>query len=296
MLNTSGSTNTDKLLPSIAVALCGAMWGVFWIPLHWLSNQGIGSGWVSLSFNFIAMLSAMPWLLTRQRWQGGSSQLLTGFLLGSAFSLYTVSLVLTDVVHAILLFYLTPVWSTLAGWLFLGEKLTRARIVAIALGFIGMAFLLGVTQGLPLPRNMGDWVALLSGLCWSAGTLRSYAKPSSSIAQPVFFFSAGGFVASSLILLIAFSLAMPLAVPGHLLDQLPKVILFAMVFFVPPNFLILWAAQRIEPGRIGILLMAEVLVGSISAALYSGAPFGMVEFVGTALIVLAGLTEVLGRR
>ena len=29
---------------------------------------------------------------------------------------------MTDVIHAILLFYLTPVWSTLAGWLLLGER------------------------------------------------------------------------------------------------------------------------------------------------------------------------------
>ena len=68
------------------------------------------------------------------------------------------------------------------------------------------------------------------------------------------------------------------------------------MFFVPPNFLVLWAAQRIDSGRVGILLMTEVLVGAATAALFSGEPFGLMELTGTALIVCAGLVEVLGRR
>ncbi len=284
------------VLPAIAVALCGSMWGVFWIPLRWLDGQGVGGGWVSLIFNAVAVLSPLPWLLKRGAWTGIGNQALTGLLLGSAFSLYTVSLVMTDVIHAILLFYLTPVWSTLAGWLFLGQRLSRSRIAAIVLGLSGMACILGVTGGLPLPRNSGDWVALLSGMCWSAGTLRSYARPEPGIALPVFAFATGGLVCSALILAIAAGLSMPLANFGDLVHALPLVILLALITFVPPSFLILWAAQRIDPGRVGILLMTEVLVGSISAAAYSGDPFGTFELLGTTLIVLAGLTEVLGRR
>ena len=286
----------SHLLPAIAVALCGAMWGGFWYPLRWFNDQGVGGGWVSLIFNAVSVLTPVPWLLRRGSWTGFAGQALSGLLLGSAFSLYTVSLVMTDVLHAILLFYLTPVWSTLAGWLFLGERLTISRAIAMALGFAGMACILGVTDGVPLPRNAGDWVALASGMLWSAGTLRSYAKPSSGIALPVFAFSAGGLVSSAVILVIAVSLSMPLAGAGNLAHVLPWVVLLALIIFVPPNFLVLWAAQRIDPGRVGILLMTEVLVGAITAALFSGEAFGPIEILGTALIVCAGLTEVLGRR
>ena len=38
--------------------------------------------------------------------------------------LYTVSIVLTEVVAAILLFYLSPVWATLLGRVLLAETLT----------------------------------------------------------------------------------------------------------------------------------------------------------------------------
>lgn len=284
------------LLPALAVAICGAMWGGFWIPLRWFDDQGVGGGWVNLTFNAVALLSPLPWMLNRKAWQGFATQATTGLVLGTAFSLYTVSLVLTDVLHAILLFYLTPVWSTLGGWLLRGERLSLSRIAAMVLGFAGMAFILGITDGLPLPRNTGDWLALASGMLWAAGTLRSYAKPASGIALPVFTFSAGGIVSASIILLIGSWLSLPLAGTGSYLIVLPWIVLLALIIFVPPNFLVLWAAQRMDPGRVGILLMSEVMVGAITAAMFSGEPFGSAELLGTILIICAGLVEVLGRR
>lgn len=285
----------SHLLPAIAVALCGAMWGVFWVPLHWFASEGVGGAWVSLIFNGLAMLSALPWLTQRKAWDGALDQAVNGMLLGTAFSLYTVSLVLTDVIHAILLFYLTPVWSTIAGWILFRERLSASRILAMALGFAGLAAVLGVKDGIPLPRNWGDALALLSGMCWAAGTLRSFRRPSRKIALPVFGFAFGGFVSSAIILAIAAAMALPLAEPGHLGAMLPWILLLGFVIFVPPNFLVLWAAQRIDSARVGILLMTEVLFGTLSAGLLSGQPFGLAEGIGTALIVSAGLIEVLRR-
>jgi drug/metabolite transporter (DMT)-like permease len=285
----------SHLLPAVAVALCGAMWGVFWVPLHWFGSEGVGGAWVSLIFNAMAMASALPWLLRRNAWEGFADQAINGLLLGTAFSLYTISLVLTDVIHAILLFYLTPVWSTLAGWFFLRERLNGSRILAMVLGFAGLAAVLGVKDGIPLPRNWGDGLALLSGMCWAAGTMRSFHRPTRKVALPVFTFSLGGFISSAIILAIAWAMALPLAEPGHLGAMLPWIMLLGLIIFVPPNFLVLWAAQRIDSARVGILLMTEVLFGTLSAGLLSGQPFTLAEGIGTALIVSAGLIEVLRR-
>lgn len=283
------------ILPAIAVALCGVMWGVFWVPLHWFGTEGVGGAWVSLIFNAMAMVSALPWLLRRKGWEGFVDQGVNGLLLGTAFSLYTISLVLTDVVHAILLFYLTPVWSTLAGWFFLRERLNSSRLLAMMLGFAGLAAVLGMRDGIPLPRNWGDALALLSGMCWAAGTLRSFHRPTRKVALPVFCFALGGFLSSAVILAMAVAMALPLGHPGHLTAMLPWIMLLGLIIFVPPNFLVLWAAQRIDSARVGILLMTEVLFGTMSAAFLSGQPFTLAEGVGTALIVSAGLIEVLRR-
>ncbi len=293
---TSSAAKPDShVLPAIAVALCGAMWGVFWLPLHWFQSEGVGGAWVSLIFNALTLLAALPWLLRRSAWTGFADQSLNGLLLGTAFSLYTISLVMTDVIHAILLFYLTPVWSTLAGWFFMRERLSGSRLLAMALGFAGLAAVLGMKDGIPLPRNLGDVVALVSGMCWAAGTLRSFHRPTRGIAQPVFGFALGGFLSSAVILAIAAAMALPLASVGHLASMLPWIVLLGLVIFVPPNFLVLWAAQRIDSARVGILLMTEVLFGTLSAGFLSGQPFGLAEGIGTALIVSAGLIEVLRR-
>ena len=284
------------LLAAIAVALCGAIWGLFWLPLHWLEGRGVGGGWTSFVFNLVSMLAPLPFLWRRGAWDGFWRQAPAGFLLGTAFSMYSVSLVMTDVLHAILLFYLTPVWSTLAARVIFGTRLTGARIVSIACGAAGMALILGVTEGLPLPRNAGDWVALVSGMLWAAGTMHSFARPAPGIAVPVFTFSLGGLVASGVILALGAAAGMPMAQPGPIWTALPLIIAAALVFFVPPNFLVLWAAQRLDSGRVGILLTTEVLIGALSAGFLSGQPFGIPEIAGTAFIISAGLVEVLGRR
>lgn len=263
--------------------------------MRWLDALGVGSVWVSLIFNLVAVGITLPFLGLRGLRRDVMPHLMTGFLLGTAFTLYTVALLLTDVLHAILLFYLTPVWSTLAAWLIFRERLSPARILAIAGGFLGMAFILGAKTGIPLPRNGGDLMALISGILWALGTMRSYSRPAPGTALPVFAFSFGGLVSSAVILLIALPFATPITAAGGVLPNLLGIVLLSMIIFVPPNFLVLWAAQRIDSGRVGILLMTEVLVGSLTAALFSGEPFGAAELLGTAFIVGAGLVEVLGR-
>jgi drug/metabolite transporter (DMT)-like permease len=285
----------SHLLPSIAVATCGAMWGLYWLPLRWFDSQDIGGGWVSVIFSAVCLLAPLPWLRSGRSWQGFGNEAITGLVLGTGFSLYTVSLVLTDVVHSILLFYLTPVWSTLAARFYYGRPLSAPRIAALVFGFLGMGFILGGKGQVPVPHNAGDWIALLSGMLWSFGSLRSYANPHPGIAVPVFCFALGGFVSSLCILLFAAAAALPLANSGGLAVAWPWVIALALIIFVPPNFLVLWASQRIDPGRVGILLMTEVLIGSISAAMLSGEEFGPAKALGAALIMAAGLTEVLSR-
>jgi drug/metabolite transporter (DMT)-like permease len=71
--------------------------------------------------------------------------------------------------------------------------------------------------------------------------------------------------------------------------------LLAAFYVVPMLFLTIWPATLITPGRIGILLMSDVVVGVISAAALAGEPFGLREMLGTVLIVSAAAVEVLGR-
>jgi drug/metabolite transporter (DMT)-like permease len=290
------SSLQQQRLAATAVALCGAMWGVYWLPLRWIDGQGVGAATTSLLYSLVAIAATLPWMRRASDWQDFPRQSISGLLLGTAFALYTVSLLMTGVVNAILLFYLTPVWSALGEWLIYRRTLSLRRGLAIVMGFVGVGFILGVDGGLPLPRNAGDLVALASGMVWAAGTLRSSAFPSARVAVPAMSFAMGGAVSSAVIMAVALWFGHAAAATGNLTATLPWIVLAALIIFVPPNALVMWAAQRLDSGRVGILLMTEAMMGAISAALFSGEAFGTAQVIGTVLVVGAGLLEVLGRR
>ena len=69
-------------------------------------------------------------------------------------------------------------------------------------------------------------------------------------------------------------------------------ILLIAVLMLPITWLTIWPATLLSPGRVGMLLLCEVLVGVTSAALLLDEPFGLRELSGAVLIVSAGVVEV----
>jgi drug/metabolite transporter (DMT)-like permease len=55
---------------------------------------------------------------------------------------------------------------------------------------------------------------------------------------------------------------------------------------------LMWAALRLDPARVGILLMPEVIFGAVTAAIFAGETLSISEMVGGALVILCGLLEV----
>ena len=151
--NTSSSllskfyTNTSL---SIALSLSAAAWGLYWIPLRQIEVLGITSSWTVVIFNACPLIVLCPlFLFYFKSLKGGLKPTLYASLaIGMAFTFYANSLVETTVIRATLLFYLTPVWSTIFGVIWLSEVLTKARIVSITIAFIGLYLLLSNSNSL----------------------------------------------------------------------------------------------------------------------------------------------------
>lgn len=283
------------LLATAFIAVSGALWGIFWMPFRALGETGVSGGWASLAFYLCSTLVLLPGALVRRRRlsDAGTSLFFTGAVAGAAFSLYATAILLTDVVRVLLLFYLTPVWGTVLGRVLLGERITWYRGAALILGLAGLAVVLGFEGGFPMPRNAGDWMALLAGILWAYGSLRIYLQPEVGAYETTFTFFAGGTLVTAIIALLP--LHANEAVPTLLVleSAWPWILLLVAVFGVPPVVMTLWGAAHLTPGRVGILLMGEVAVGVISAALWAGEPFGVLETLGTTLIVGAAIIEVM---
>ena len=288
------STLRGDLLPSIGITVGAALWGLYWIPVRGIEQSGVHAFWTGPVIFGASIVLLLPLVLIRWRkfLEHWHHTLIPGLLAGFAFSLYTVSLNLTDVVRATLLFYMTPLWSTLLGVLLLHERLTGNRVIALLLAFAGLYVVLVVENGLPIPRNTGDWFALLSGLCWSFASVRLFQDGARYLIEKVTLF-------------IFFALLMSLALliwhEGSLaripaLDSLVNGwhwILMVAVIMLPITYLTIWPATVLSPGRVGMLLMVEVIVGVSSAAMLTDETFGQRELFGALLIVSAGVVEVL---
>ena len=284
----------SDLTPSLALAFGAALWGLYWIPVRGIDLAGVPPFWTGPVIFGASALLFLPLIALRRRqfaahWH---HTLVPGVLAGGAFALYIASLNLTDVVRAILLFYLSPVWSTVLGIVVLRERLTGNRVLGLLLAFSGLYVVLVIESGLPVPRNVGDWFALLSGICWSAASVKLFQDGARYIIEKVtiFVFFA---LAVSLVLLLwhqgSFD-GMPGAAP--LVRGWYWIVLVALLM-LPITYLTIWPTTLLSPGRGGMLLMVEVIVGVGSAALLTDETFGMREFAGALLVISAGVVEVL---
>ena len=288
------ATTRSDLLPSITLAVGAGLWGLYWIPIRGIESSGVDAIWTGPTIFGASSLLFLPLLLMRFRvfvanWR---HILLPGLLAGFAFALYIASLNLTDVVRAILLFYLSPLWSTLLGIVILKERLTSNRVVALLLAFCGLYVVLVVDNGLPVPRNTGDWFALLSGLCWSVATVKLFQDGAQLVIEKVMTFVLCALFMSVLLVLWQQGGLGGMPQAAELIAGWYWIVLIALAM-LPITWMTIWPAMLLSPGRVGMLLLGEVLVGVTSAALLLDEPFGLREFSGACLIVAAGVVEVL---
>ena len=281
------------LLPSLGIACGAAIWGLFWIPIRGIEAAGVPAFWTATVVFAAGAVVLLPLVLPRLGQSAAHARqiLLPAMLAGLAFALYTVSLALTEVVRALLLFYLSPLWSTLLGVVVLKERLTVNRVVGLLLAFAGLYVVLVVDSGWPMPRNTGDWFALLSGVCWSVASVKLFQDGARLIVEKVAVFIACALLMS--LLLTLWQQGNLYGLPG--LDELTLAwhwIALVAVLMLPVTFLTIWPATVLSPARVGMLLLMELVVGVSTAAIMLDEPFGAREISGTLLIITAGVVEV----
>lgn len=282
-----------ETLAKFACAYSGLVWGLFWIPIRALADAGIEGPWAILFFYVVPFVLCLPLLFLRWRpiLQGGLRLQLLGFMAAVSLVLYSVSILYTDVVRATLLFYLTPLWSTLLARIFLGDPITPLRWLAMAIALLGMLVIFHADSGIPVPEKPGDWIALASGFLWSVAAILLRADRKSAAIDLVvqnFLWSA----AIAIALLLAFGPGLSTAPPlGVYLAQLPWLVPTILAVVMTGVYASMWGTPKLNPGLVGLLFMTEISVGCITAALWSGDPFGWREVIGILLISAAGMME-----
>jgi drug/metabolite transporter (DMT)-like permease len=275
----------------LAIAYAGVVWGLFWLPLRALDHVGISGLWAVLLFYGIPALCMLPYVLLNLRGhiKGGPWLFALGLSTAIPLMLYSIAVLNTEVVRAMLLFYLSPVWSMALCRIFLNEPMTRVRWATLAIAFAGISFILHAENGIPLPQNLGDWSALAAGFLWSVSSVLLRWKQGFSanlLCQQNLLWS--GVLAIPLVLILSPVAAPPLSL---VLAQLWWLIPTLALTLVTGVYASMWGAPKLSPTIVGILYMTEIAAGSLSAALFANEPFGPREIAGIILITLAASLE-----
>ena len=280
---------------SFALLIAAGMWGLFWIPQRALEAGGLTGGWATISQMVIPFAMLLPISLWRL-YKGQSFGLeypLIGLFFGGGIACYANSFLLTDVVRALILFYITPVWTTIFEIVFLRQIPRFYRYITLVLALSGVWIVFGQEGVIPLPQNSGDWIALLGGILIAASAVRMEIKKPEGIYPILFsFFFYGGI----------FTLIQSYFLSDYLGDapsieswvaMMPWLILIAILFHIPTNIVILGAPSRIGAGIFSIIILFEIVVGTFSAAVLTDELIGWREILGSSFIIFAGLTEII---
>ncbi|MCX7299449.1 MAG: DMT family transporter [Rhodobacterales bacterium] len=180
------------------VVATGVFWGFCWLPVRTFTVLGLAGAWGTVAITLAAVLLLIPFAVTyrRQIASAGPVALASIALGGAAFALYSIGFVYGRVAFIILLWFLTPVWSTLIGRFIMGWPTPRLRIVAIAVGIVGLFIMLGANGELPLPHGIGEWMAVVAGLLWSVSTSGIRARSTLAPVPAAFIFARGALVAA----------------------------------------------------------------------------------------------------
>ena len=212
-------------------------------------------------------------------------------------ALVSVGLQFVPAGRSIVLGYTTPLWVTVGARLFLGEALTAARIIGVAVGMLGLLVLLNPFSFAWDDRAAatGNLLVLLGSLCWAASILHVRAHKWVSTPFELVPWQA----------LIATCVLAPLALLFEGIPHPPwsaRLVLLLGYGGSVGIALPYWAVQTVNRNlpaiTTALALLAVPVVGVVCSSVALGEPVGATLIMAMALIISGigiGMTGSFGR-
>ena len=291
------SNPSDRLATGVLL-FSASLWGLSWMPLKWFIAQGLSGPLVALiTYGSVGLLAV--WLLWRARaaWRAQWGLVLALLFVGGwANTSFVNALMLGDVVRVMFLFYLSPVWSVLGGWLFLKERIPLTRWLAVAAAIVGLWMVLGgpgLGQAAPLAFTWVDALSLSAGFAFAANNVIARAAHRVPLRTKTF----SVFIGCGLLSALATALGGP-GLPQIVSAMGPLVWLALLAYGFGWMLLatVTWqyGVSHLESSRAGVILLAELLVSVGTALAFGGESLTPLGWAGGALIATAALVEALG--
>ncbi len=276
---------SHPLLPVFSLLLTATLWGLVWYPLRLLEAQGLQGLWLSLSSYGAAFLIGLPWLWqSRGEWvREGPILALMTLAVGWCNVAFVIAILDGTVVRVLLLFYLSPLWALMLGWLILGERPGTSGFMVFVLAISGAVIMLWNPQlGLPWPRDEADWMAASSGLAFAFANvmvrkLKHAGMPAKASASWL------GVVLVAAVWILVVHEPMPVVEGSVWLGAA----MLGWFGFVIMTVTVIYGVTHMPVHRSAVILLFELVIGAVSSILLTDEQVMMQEWAGGVLILAA---------
>ena len=263
-------------------------WGLTWLPIKTLTDMGLHSMHLVLIAFVSGSLVLLPALIRQYRyWKPFVGILLLVALAGGiANASFQTAMSHGHVVRVMILFYLLPVWSVIGGYLLLGEKLDRIRLLAVVLCLAGAFLILDVWHNAWHGVTWIDLLGVLSGMGLAATNILFRYSQQVPVTSKVaaMFIGCSGIIGLSLLI---FPPQASLPEGG----AVAYAILYGAVWLTLITFGTQWGVTQMEAGRSAVIIVMELLAAVISVALLTHSELQPHELFGGLMVLGAALLE-----
>ena len=250
----------------------------------------VPSGLLAMLRGVIGALVLLPFLLRAGK--GGSFAsvkkhlwllILVGVLIGFNWIFLFESYRYTTVAVATLCYYMAPVFVMLVSPLFLGERLTRRKIVSLSLSLIGIVFVSGIFSSEPIGRSggLGILYGLLAAVLYaSVIILNKTVKDVGAFERTtVELFAAG-------VLLLPYSLLFEDVGSIVLSPRAIVLILVVGVIHTGLSYAAYFGSlSQLDAATVSVLSYIDPAVAIVLSVAFLGEPFTPAILIGTVLIL-----------
>lgn len=279
------------MLPVVVLLWAATFWGVVWYPLRLLEQAGLGGLWTTWIIFTTAAVQGLwlAWPRRAELLEQPGLLILIALANGWLNTAFVLAILDGNVVRVLLLFYLSPLWSTLLAWLWLGERPSLTGIATLVLAMVGAMFMLWNSElGFPWPQSEADWLAISSGMGFSLSNVavRRLRHLSSPLKATVIWW--GVVIVAGAWLMFA-QIPWPQSVS---LSAWGGAVLLGGLGIFSATLAVVYGVARLPIHRSATILLFELVAGALSAQWLTDEVVTSLEWFGGGLIVIAAYMSV----
>ena len=277
--------NNRQFVAVLLLLWAASFWGVVWYPLRLLEAGGLDGLWTTwLIFSAAAIPGLwLAWSSRHQLRQQPGLLLLMAVANGWLNTAFVLAVLEGSIVRVLLLFYLSPLWSTLLAWLWLKERPSPLALAILAVAMVGALFMLwNPVLGFPWPQGRADWLAISAGLGFSFSNVavRRLKQLSARLKSAVVWW--GVVVVAGAALLVS----------GAPLPQVSTTVwtgalLLGLLGIFVATLATVYGVTHMPVHRSAVILLFELVAGAVSSQWLTDEVVTPVEWFGGGLILLA---------